>query len=82
MERGKIPQEWKKGLLVKIPKKADISNCDNWRGITLLSIPNTVFTRVILNRIKGELETKLRNEQYGFRPQRSCTTYGTITGME
>jgi hypothetical protein len=56
----KIPQEWEMGLLVKIPKKDDLFNCDNWHGITLLSIPSKVFTRVILNRIKGELETKLR----------------------
>jgi hypothetical protein len=69
----KIPQEWEMGLLVKIPKKGDLFNCDYWHGITLLSIPSKVFTRVILNRIKGELETKLRKEQYGLIPQRSCT---------
>jgi hypothetical protein len=64
MERGKILQELEKGLLVEIPKKGDLSNCDNWRGITLLSIPSKVFTRVILNCIKAGLETKLRKEQY------------------
>jgi hypothetical protein len=40
-----------------------------------------VFTGVILNRIKGELETKLRKEQYGFRPQRSCTDLINAIGI-
>jgi hypothetical protein len=72
-EEEKLPQEWERGLLVKIPKRGDLSNCDNWCGSTLLSVPSKVFNRVILNLIEGEVETKLREEQYGFRPQRSRT---------
>jgi hypothetical protein len=49
----KIPEEWKEGLIIKILKKGDISNCNNWRGITLLSIPSKILTRVILNRIQN-----------------------------
>ena len=33
----KIPSEWKKGLIMKMPKKDDLTNCENWRGITLIS---------------------------------------------
>jgi hypothetical protein len=73
MGREKLPQEWEKGVLVKIPKRGDLSNCDNWCGIILLSVPSKVFNRVILNRLEGEVETKLSEEQYGYRPQRSCT---------
>ena len=32
----KIPDEWKKGL-IKLPKKGNLKECKNWRGITLLS---------------------------------------------
>ncbi|VDP52097.1 unnamed protein product [Schistosoma mattheei] len=38
-DEGQVPVEWKEGLLVKIPKKGDFSKCDNYRGITLLSVP-------------------------------------------
>ena len=31
-----VPQEWKDALLIPIPKKGDLSQCDNWRGISLL----------------------------------------------
>jgi len=35
-----IPEDWEEGLIIKIPKKGDLSNYSNWRGVTLLSIPS------------------------------------------
>ena len=32
-----LPQEWRDGIIVKLPKKGDLGDCNNWRGITLLS---------------------------------------------
>ena len=58
-EQEKVPDDWKKGYLVKLPKKGDLSSCDNWRGITLLSIPGKVLTRIILlERLKTALGTR------------------------
>ena len=70
---GSFPSDWKEGHLVKIPKKGDLSNCNNYRGITLLSIPGKVFNRIILERIKDSVDGKLREEQAGFRKNRSTT---------
>ena len=69
----KIPEEWRKGLLIKLPKKGDLSCCKNWRGIMLLNMASKVFCRVILERIKTVLDEKLKEEQAGFRAGRSCT---------
>ena len=41
----------------------------------LLSIPSKILTRVILERIKEALDTALREEQAGFRQERSCTDH-------
>ena len=38
----------------------------------LLSIPSEVFTRVILTRMKVAVDEALRDEQAGFRKDRSC----------
>lgn len=72
-EEEKIPSDWKKGLLIKLPKKGDLLECDNWRGITLLSIPSKVLSRVILERIKQRVNSRLRKVQAGFREGYSCT---------
>nr|KAG5696704.1 hypothetical protein BaRGS_012073 [Batillaria attramentaria] len=74
-ENESVPQDWKKGHLVKLPKKGDLSSCSNWRGIMLLSIPGKVLTRIILERLKTALDKTLREEQAGFRNDRSCTDH-------
>ena len=68
-----FPKDWKEGHLVKLPKKGDLSNCNNYRGITLLSIPGKIFNRVILERIQSAADPRLREEQAGFRKNRSTT---------
>ncbi|VDP72614.1 unnamed protein product, partial [Schistosoma mattheei] len=52
--------------MIKIPKKGDLSNCDNYRGITLLSIPGKVFNSVLLNRMEDSVDVQLRDQQAGF----------------
>ena len=68
----KVPNDWKDGHLIKLPKKGDLSNCGNYRGITLLSIPGKVFNRILLERIKASVDETLRENQAGFRKGRSC----------
>ena len=67
----KYPYDWKEGHIVKLPKKGDLSLCGNYRGITLISIPDKVFARIMLNRVK--VDSIMREEQAGFRENRSCT---------
>lgn len=68
-----LPDDWNKGLVITVPKKGDLSMCDNWRGITLLSIPAKVFCKIILDRLVKAVDPLLRREQAGFRSSRSCT---------
>ena len=58
---------------MKIPKKGDRAVCDNYRGITLLSVPSKVFSRAVIQRIQEGVENQLREEQAGFRKGRSTT---------
>ena len=41
----------------------------------LLSIPGKVLSRIILERLKTALDKTLRDEQAGFRKDRSCTDH-------
>jgi hypothetical protein len=51
-ENKNVPYDWKKGHQVKLPKKEDLSSCNNWRGIMLLFIPRKVLARIILKRLE------------------------------
>ena len=70
-DKEEVPKAWKQGLIVKLPKKGDLKECDNWRGRTLTSVPSKVFGRVIIDRIRNGVNNKLRDEQAGFRRGRS-----------
>ena len=74
--KEKVPEEWKKGLLIKLPRKGSLSHCRNWCGIMLLNMASKVFCRVILERVKTALDKKLRDEQAGFRAGRRRGTWG------
>ena len=50
-ENKTVPADWKKGLIVKIPKKGNLQDCGKWRGITLLPLASKVLSRIIINRI-------------------------------
>jgi len=66
-----IPTEWRNGIIITLPKKGDLSECGNWHGITLLSVPGKVFASFLLDRIKEAVDKALCQEQAGFRPDRS-----------
>ncbi|VDP23839.1 unnamed protein product [Schistosoma margrebowiei] len=53
--------------------KGELSKCDNYRGITRLSIPRKFLNRVFLNRMKDCVDAQLQDRQVGFRKNRSCT---------
>ena len=49
-EERQVPREWADAILVPIPKKGNLRNCDNWRGIALLDVVGKVVARRGCNR--------------------------------
>ena len=74
-ETGSIPESWKEALLIKLPKKGNLSLCANWRGIALQNSINKIIARIVLGRISSIQDCALRREQAGFRRGRSCTDH-------
>ena len=66
------PEEWKHGTIIKLPKKGNLADCGNWRGITLLSVPGKIMAMILLDRIYEALDGRMREGQAGFRSGRSC----------
>ena len=63
---------WLRGVITIIPKKGNISKCSNNRGITLRSKTSKLFQMVMLERLSEGLENAMRENQCGFRKNRSC----------
>ena len=70
---GRVPKEWVDAVIVAIPKKGDLSVCDNWRGISLLDVIGKVFARILQQRLQTVAESELAESQCGFRKGRGCT---------
>ena len=41
-----VPKDWVDALLIPVPKKGDLSVCDNWRGISLLEVCGKEFYKI------------------------------------
>ncbi|KAK3525020.1 hypothetical protein QTP86_013357 [Hemibagrus guttatus] len=67
---GTVPLDWATGVVVPLFKKGDRRLCSNYRGITLLSLPGKVYSRVLERRVRPLVKPRIQEEQCGFRPSR------------
>ena len=74
LRTGTAPDQWRKSCIIPIPKKGDLGLPSNYRGISLTSTAAKIFNKMILLRIRPEIEKVLRKNQNGFRPGRSTIT--------
>ena len=71
-EQGHIPQDMRDANIVTLYKnKGDRSDCNKYRGISLLSIVGKVFARVALARLQALASRVYPESQCGFRAGRS-----------
>eukprot|EP00745_Piridium_sociabile_P043277 TRINITY_DN8831_c0_g1_i1.p1 TRINITY_DN8831_c0_g1~~TRINITY_DN8831_c0_g1_i1.p1 ORF type:complete len:1016 (+),score=240.62 TRINITY_DN8831_c0_g1_i1:1061-4108(+) len=70
--KGEVPQDMRDANIVTLYKnKGDRSDCNNYRGISLLSIVGKLFARVALKRLQVIAERVYPESQCGFRANRS-----------
>ena len=68
-----VPTDWHDAAIVPIPKKGDLTLCDNWRGIALLDVVGKVLAKIIQTRLQEVAELQLPESQCGFRKGRGCS---------
>ena len=73
---GMIPSEWRRSLVVPVPKKLGSGVCvpDTFRGIALTSVVCKVFCQILKERLTTMVEeyNMVVEEQGGFRKGRGC----------
>ena len=72
---GEKPKQWSDSDLKPLPKSGDLSTTENYRGISLSVIAAKLVHKMLLNRIRPEIDKHLRPNQNGFRPGRSTTLH-------
>ena len=66
-----IPHDWEIGQIVPIHKKGDKKQCQNYRGISLLSLPLKLYELILEEKLRKTIEPTLMEAQSGFRKGRS-----------
>ena len=69
------PAQWTSSNIKPLPKSGDLSDVNNYRGISLSSIASKITNKMILNRIQPTVDKLLRNNQNGFRPGRGTIAH-------
>jgi exonuclease III len=67
----KWPDDWRKSVIFNLYKKGDMTDPNNYRGISLISCLGKFYTALWANRLTSFYENVLADEQGGFRPRRS-----------
>jgi hypothetical protein len=49
--KGELPEEWKESIIVPIHKKGDKTDCNNYRGISLLATTYKLLSNILLSRL-------------------------------
>lgn len=71
-ETKSVPTAWRLAQAILIYKKGPLTECENYRPISLISILHKVYANILLNRLKAAgAERRLWHTQFGFRSARS-----------
>lgn len=75
-----LPEDWTKSIIIPLFKKGNLHDCNNYctSRHSLISYPSKVLLKVILNKISPPIESILREEQAGFRKNKSTVGPGNI----
>jgi hypothetical protein len=69
--KEELPQQWKESIIVPIYKKGDRTDCNNYRGVSLLSTAYKILSNILLTRLTPYVNEVIGDHQYGFHHNRS-----------
>ena len=64
------PQDWKRSILIPIPKKGSTEDCSNHQTVALISHASKVMLKILHARLQHYVNQKLPDVQAGFRKGR------------
>ena len=64
--KEELPEEWKELIIVPIYKKGDKTDCNNYRGISLLPTTYKILSNILLSSLIPYAEEVIGDHQCGF----------------
>ena len=64
------PQDWKRSVIIPIPKKGNAKECSDYRTIALISHASKVMLKILQARLQQYVNRELPDVQAGFRKGR------------
>jgi hypothetical protein len=71
--KEELPDQWKESIIVPIHKAGDKTDCNNYRGISLLSTSYKILSNILLSWLSPYIDEIIGDHQCGFRRNRSTT---------
>ena len=73
LDKAIFPEQWKKALVIPIPKSGNLTSVQNYRPISLLPLPGKILEKLVHTQISNFLEENslLTDKQHGFRKSHS-----------
>jgi hypothetical protein len=73
--KEELPEEWKESIIVPIHKEGDKTDCNNYRGVSLLPTTYKILSNILLSRLIPHAAKIIGDHHGGFRRSRSTTDY-------
>jgi hypothetical protein len=64
--KEELPDQWKESVIVPVHKKGVKTDCNNYRGISLLSTAYKMLSNVLLSRLSLYIDEIIGDYQCGF----------------
>ena len=64
------PQDWKRSVFIRIPKKGNAKECSNYRTAALISHAGKVMLKILQARLQQNMNCELPDVQASFRKSR------------
>ena len=74
-DKEELPEEWKKSVILPIYKKGIATDCNNYRGMSLLPTTYKILSNILLSTLTPYAEEIIGDHECGFRRNRSTTDH-------
>jgi hypothetical protein len=71
--KEELPQQWKESIILPVHKKGDKTDCNNYRGLSLLSTAYKILSNILLVRLTLYVNEVIGDHQCGFCHNRYTT---------